>query len=91
MLRSYRHPPLLAQIGFVVVTGFLAIWLGPVGFDRLFPLTADRANHGYRKRLVGLELSLIGWGGAVRKVVGIRRGAISDNMRVSFQAARSIG
>ncbi|MBX9845827.1 MAG: hypothetical protein K2Z80_28895, partial [Xanthobacteraceae bacterium] len=25
--------------------------------------------------------------GAVRKVVGIRRGAISDNMRVSFQAA----
>jgi hypothetical protein len=29
--------------------------------------------------------------GAVRKVVGIRRGAISDNMRVSFQAARSIG
>jgi hypothetical protein len=28
--------------------------------------------------------------GAVWKVVGIR-GAISDNMRVSFQAARSIG
>ena len=29
--------------------------------------------------------------GAVRKVVGIRRGAISGNMKVSFQAARSIG
>jgi hypothetical protein len=29
--------------------------------------------------------------GAVRKVAGIRRGAISDNMRVSFQAARSVG
>ena len=29
--------------------------------------------------------------GAVRKVVGIRCGAISDNTRVSFQAARSIG
>jgi hypothetical protein len=29
--------------------------------------------------------------GAVRKAVGIRFGAISDNMRVSFQAARSIG
>ena len=27
----------------------------------------------------------------VRKAVGIRRGAISDNMKVSFQAARSIG
>ena len=27
---------------------------------------------------------------AVRKVVGIRRGMISDNMRVSFQAARSM-
>ena len=30
------------------------------------------------------------WAG-VRKAVGIRRGAISDNMKVSFQAARSIG
>ena len=29
--------------------------------------------------------------GAVRHVVGIRRGAISGNMKVSFQAARSIG
>jgi hypothetical protein len=27
----------------------------------------------------------------VRKAVGIRRGAISGNMKVSFQAARSIG
>jgi glycerol-3-phosphate dehydrogenase len=29
--------------------------------------------------------------GAVRNVVGIRCGAISGNMKVSFQAARSIG
>ena len=29
--------------------------------------------------------------GAVREVVGIGRGAFSGNMRVSFQAARSIG
>ena len=29
--------------------------------------------------------------GAVAGVVGIRRGAISGNMKVSFQAARSIG
>jgi multidrug transporter EmrE-like cation transporter len=29
--------------------------------------------------------------GAVRDVVGIRCGAISGNMKVSFQAARSIG
>jgi hypothetical protein len=29
--------------------------------------------------------------GAVANVVGIRRGAISGNMRISFQAARSIG
>src|SRR5271168_1482646 len=29
--------------------------------------------------------------GAARRVVGIRRGAISGNMKVSFQAARSIG
>ena len=29
--------------------------------------------------------------GGVRKAVGIRRGAISGNMKVSFQAARSIG
>ena len=29
--------------------------------------------------------------GAARDVVGIRRGAISGNMNVSFQAARSIG
>jgi ADP-L-glycero-D-manno-heptose 6-epimerase len=31
------------------------------------------------------------YGGAARDVVGIRRGAISGNMKVSFQAARSIG
>jgi hypothetical protein len=29
--------------------------------------------------------------GAARDVVGIRRGAISGNMKVSCQAARSIG
>ena len=29
--------------------------------------------------------------GAARDVVGIWRGAISGNMKVSFQAARSIG
>jgi hypothetical protein len=29
--------------------------------------------------------------GAARDVVGIGRGAISGNMKVSFQAARSIG
>jgi hypothetical protein len=29
--------------------------------------------------------------GAVRKLVGIRCGGFSGNMRVSFQAARSIG
>jgi hypothetical protein len=29
--------------------------------------------------------------GAVREVVGIWRGAFSGNMKVSFQAARSIG
>ena len=29
--------------------------------------------------------------GAVREVVGIGRGAFSGNMKVSFQAARSIG
>jgi hypothetical protein len=29
--------------------------------------------------------------GAVSEVVGIGRGAFSGNMRVSFQAARSIG
>ena len=29
--------------------------------------------------------------GGVRKAVGIRCGAISDNMKVSSQAARSIG
>ena len=29
--------------------------------------------------------------GAVANVVGIRRGAISGNMMISFQAARSIG
>jgi hypothetical protein len=33
-----------------------------------------------------------GRGGAgVRKAVGMRGGAISGNMKVSFQAARSIG
>jgi hypothetical protein len=30
-------------------------------------------------------------GGAVRNVVGIRFGAFSGNMKVSFQATRSIG
>jgi hypothetical protein len=30
-------------------------------------------------------------GGAVRNVVGIECGALSGNMKVSFQAARSIG
>jgi hypothetical protein len=29
--------------------------------------------------------------GAVRNVVGIRCGALSGNMKISFQAARSIG
>jgi hypothetical protein len=34
----------------------------------------------------------IAWGfGAVRNAVGIRCGAFSGNMKVSFQAARSIG
>jgi hypothetical protein len=30
-------------------------------------------------------------GGAVRNAVGIRFGAFSENMKVSFQATRSIG
>ncbi len=62
LLRSYRHAPLLTQIGFVVITGFLTIWLCPIGFDRLFPLDANRAKHGYRQRRLGVILSLTGWG-----------------------------
>lgn len=34
---------------------------------------------------------VFGFSGAVRNVVGIRCGAISGNMKISFQAARSIG
>ncbi len=37
------------------------------------------------------ERNLVVCGGAVRKAVGIRCGAISDSMKVSSQAARSIG
>jgi hypothetical protein len=33
----------------------------------------------------------LGMSGAVGNVVGIRCGAISGNMKISFQAARSIG
>ena len=37
------------------------------------------------------SLSVVTDGGAVAGVVGIRCGALSGNMKVQFQAARSIG
>jgi hypothetical protein len=57
--------------------------LGDLGISRhirvarLVPLSVERREHFAA--------------GAVRKVVGIRCGAFSGNMKVSFQAARSIG
>jgi integrase/recombinase XerD len=71
-----------------------AVWLFP-GRDPLLPLTtrqfnrvvhaaADRA--AIKKRVTPHTLR-----GAVRNAVGIRCGAFSGNMKVSFQAARSIG
>ena len=45
-------------------------------------LTIDQPNHVWAADITH---------GGVREAVGIRRGAISGNMKVSFQAARSIG
>ena len=53
----------------------------------------DRSRRPYRhanQLPVQIE-TLIVRSGAVREVVGIGRGAFSGNMKVSFQAARSIG
>ena len=50
-------------------------------------------TRGYAARLVkeGITVNAVAPSGAVRNAVGIRCGAFSGNMKVSFQAARSIG
>jgi hypothetical protein len=56
--------------------------------DKFFDLIYVDADHEYE----GVQKDATQAArGAVRKVVGIWCGAISDNTRVSFQAARSIG
>jgi branched-chain amino acid transport system substrate-binding protein len=52
--------------------------------------TIGRSEAAYF-RMVNDQGGINGRKGAARDVVGIRRGAISGNMKVSFQAARSIG
>jgi hypothetical protein len=62
----------------------------------LFELVGTHTKRD-RRRVYGetqkhtVSREIIAHAGAVRDVVGIRRGAISGNMKVSFQAARSIG
>ena len=43
------------------------------------------------KSMTSWRPALLAWWGAVAGVVGIRCGALSGNMKVQFQAARSIG
>jgi len=57
---------------------------------RLVDLNPDRMWPVYRRYHL-LIVSQRDDEGAARDVVGIRRGVISGNMKVSFQAARSIG
>jgi hypothetical protein len=59
---SLGHAPLFAQVGFIVVLGFIAFQFIPIGFDFLFPLNADRARYRdwKRWRWVGLGLVLLG-------------------------------
>jgi hypothetical protein len=59
-------------------------------------VTADGGgSNGYRVRLWKIKLQKLAdelkFPRGVRKAVGIWRGAISGDMKVSFQAARSIG
>jgi hypothetical protein len=62
-----------------------------VNKKRLLMLPSFR-DFGFAEWWKGIAVVLTGISaGAVRDVVGIRRGAISGNMKVSFQAARSIG
>jgi 3'5'-cyclic nucleotide phosphodiesterase len=63
-----------------------------VGRDILAGMTLSQRIEptDYSHLIVACLLHDIGYG-AVRNVVGIRCGALSGNMRVSFQAARSIG
>jgi hypothetical protein len=77
---------------------------GPKGFVRLKSLYMRVFEELKRKKSADKIINLLRedkefsfltpdepFAGAVRKAVGIRFGAISDNMKVSFQAARSIG
>ena len=55
----------------------------PIEFQGLFSRLSHRLLLAFGPLAMGV--------GAARDVVGIWRGAISGNMKVSFQAARSIG
>ncbi len=75
----------IASVG--AVHGNITITLANTRFDE--PIGANPAK---AHRIVAGRIVLTGVAaGAARDVVGIWRGAISGNMKLSFQAARSIG
>lgn len=55
----FCHLNLYAQIGLIVVLGVIAYWCAPIGLDRFFPLG------GKRQILIGVILSICGWGSLV--------------------------
>ena len=71
------------EIGFCIGIAHGFATLGTIGFEGRFDCAAIGTVSNVASRLCDE--------GAARDVVGIRRGAISGNMKVSFQAARSIG
>ena len=66
--------------------GHTGIQASRVGAIRRAEIEAEHQ----RRRTLQIEAMITDFG-AARNVVGIRRSAISGNMKVSFQAARSIG
>lgn len=52
---GFRHAPLFAQIGLVMILGMITLGLGPVGIGRLFPVWRDQ-----RRIWSGLLFSLLG-------------------------------
>lgn len=60
---GFRHAPLLAQVGLIVVAGIGALWIAPIGLCLLFPLDMNGAANRHRKRQFGGLLTLLGLSG----------------------------
>lgn len=60
---SFRHAPLLAQIGFIMLLRFGTIWPPPVGSTRFLTLGAVRGSGRQQRQQWSIVLpNLFGWG-----------------------------